>query len=80
MVYRGGKFPSKYGSYQVSITIIEAKHLPQNGNPMIVVKVGNHKKKTSVREGTDCPYYNEVSFAPKAFENNLDWRIYHHNC
>ncbi|XP_043285592.1 otoferlin-like [Venturia canescens] len=26
---------------------------------MIVVKVGNHKKKTSVRDRTDCPFYNE---------------------
>lgn len=47
-------------TYQLTITIIEAKYLPQNANPMVVVKVGKKKKRTFVRKGTDTPYYNEV--------------------
>lgn len=51
----------KYGEYEVCVTIIEGKYLPQNGNPVVVVKVGHHqKKKTRVCNRTDTPYYNEV--------------------
>lgn len=46
--------------YQICIKILKAKHLPQNANPMVVVKVGNRRKKTVVRERTDSPIYNEV--------------------
>ncbi|KAK0090744.1 hypothetical protein PV325_006303 [Microctonus aethiopoides] len=46
-------------TYQLTITIIEAKYLPQNSNPMVVVKVGKKKKRTVVRKGTDSPYFNE---------------------
>ncbi|XP_048510270.1 otoferlin-like [Athalia rosae] len=48
-----------YGEYEVCVTIIEGKYLPQNGNPLVVVRVGNHKKKTRVCNRTDTPYYNE---------------------
>ncbi|XP_015125981.1 otoferlin [Diachasma alloeum] len=48
----------RYGAYQVAITILEARHLVQNANPMVVVKVGNQKKKTVVRDRTDCPYFD----------------------
>lgn len=54
------KKQTKYGSYQVTVTILEARHLVQNGNPMVVVKVGSQKKKTVVRERTDNPFFNEV--------------------
>ncbi|KAK0093832.1 hypothetical protein PV326_012519 [Microctonus aethiopoides] len=37
----------------------KAKYLPQNSNPMVVVKVGKKKKRTVVRKGTDSPYFNE---------------------
>lgn len=46
--------------YQVCVTILEARHLPQNASPLVVVKVGNQRKKTVVREKTDAPVYNEV--------------------
>lgn len=55
------KRKGKHGTYQVAITIIEAKYLAQNGNPMIVVKVGHQKKKTVIRNRTDSPYYNDVN-------------------
>ncbi|XP_043264956.1 otoferlin-like [Colletes gigas] len=45
--------------YQICITILEARHLPQNVNPLVVVRVGNRKRKTVVRERTDAPVYNE---------------------
>ncbi|XP_076634575.1 otoferlin [Colletes latitarsis] len=45
--------------YQICITILEARHLPQNANPLVVVRVGNRKRKTVVRERTDAPIYNE---------------------
>ncbi|XP_033208643.1 otoferlin-like [Belonocnema kinseyi] len=53
------KKQTKYGSYQVTVTILEARHLVQNGNPMVVVKVGSQKKRTVVRERTDNPFFNE---------------------
>ncbi|XP_015525108.1 otoferlin [Neodiprion lecontei] len=49
----------KYGEFEVCVTILEGKYLPQNGNPLVVVKVGHHKKKTRVCNRTDTPYYNE---------------------
>ncbi|XP_076375559.1 otoferlin [Megalopta genalis] len=45
--------------YQVCVTILEARHLPQNASPLVVVKVGKQKRKTVVREKTDEPVYNE---------------------
>ncbi|XP_078046839.1 otoferlin [Augochlora pura] len=45
--------------YQVCVTILEARHLPQNASPLVVVKVGKQKRKTIVREKTDEPVYNE---------------------
>ncbi|XP_043496105.1 otoferlin-like [Polistes fuscatus] len=50
---------SKYSNYQICVMIIEARHLQQLANPMVVVKLGNQKRRTVVREGTDCPVYNE---------------------
>lgn len=54
------KSSKKLDTYQICVTVIEAKHLEQNGSPMVVVRVGNRKKKTAVRKSTDNPYYNEV--------------------
>ncbi|XP_015435492.1 PREDICTED: otoferlin-like [Dufourea novaeangliae] len=59
--YRVAMGPRKFRptTYQVCVTIVEARHLPQNANPLVVVKVGNRKRKTVVREKTDTPFYNE---------------------
>ncbi|CAL7940390.1 unnamed protein product [Xylocopa violacea] len=53
--------PRKFrrSAYQVCVKILKARHLPQNANPMVVVKVGDRRKKTVVRERTDSPVYNE---------------------
>ena len=46
---------------QVCITVIEARHLAGiNMDPVVCVTVGDNKKYTSVKESTNCPYYNEV--------------------
>ena len=50
----------RLNAYQICIKILKARHLPQNANPMVVVKVGNRRKKTVVRERTDSPIYNDV--------------------
>lgn len=53
----------KFGnsSPQVSITIIEARQLVGlNMDPVVCVEVGEEKKYTSMKESTNCPYYNEV--------------------
>lgn len=55
-----GAIKSKYDAYQICVTIIEAKYLQQNSNPMVLVKIGNKKKRTMVQERTDNPYFNEV--------------------
>ncbi|XP_055233578.2 otoferlin isoform X3 [Gorilla gorilla gorilla] len=46
--------------YQVSITVIEARQLVGlNMDPVVCVEVGDDKKYTSMKESTNCPYYNE---------------------
>ena len=48
--------------YQVCVTVIEARQLAGlNMDPVVCVQVGEQKKYTSVKESTNCPYYNEVS-------------------
>ncbi|KAF0293526.1 Otoferlin [Amphibalanus amphitrite] len=46
--------------YQVCVTVIEARQLAGlNMDPVVCVQVGEQKKYTSVKESTNCPYYNE---------------------
>ncbi|XP_058143724.1 otoferlin [Dasypus novemcinctus] len=46
--------------YQVSVTVIEARQLVGlNMDPVVCVEVGDDKKCTSMKESTNCPYYNE---------------------
>jgi len=46
---------------QVSVTVIEARQLAGvNMDPVVCVQVGDQKRYTSVKESTNCPYYNEV--------------------
>ncbi|XP_047477393.1 LOW QUALITY PROTEIN: otoferlin-like [Penaeus chinensis] len=50
----------KAQDFQVCITIIEARQLAGlNMDPVVCVQVGDQKKYTSVKESTNCPYYNE---------------------
>lgn len=51
----------KSQDFQVCVTIIEARQLAGlNMDPVVCVQVGEIKKYTSVKESTNCPYYNEV--------------------
>lgn len=51
----------KAQDFQVCVTVIEARQLAGlNMDPVVCVQVGDHKKYTSVKENTNCPYYNEV--------------------
>lgn len=61
-VYRNAMNPRKYrqNAYQVCINILKARHLPQNANSRVVVKVGRRRKKTVIRKKTDSPIFNEV--------------------
>ncbi|KAJ4921101.1 hypothetical protein JOQ06_021948, partial [Pogonophryne albipinna] len=46
--------------YQISVTVIEARQLiGLNMDPMVCVEIGDDKKYTSMKESTNCPYYNE---------------------
>ncbi|KAK4877630.1 hypothetical protein RN001_010136 [Aquatica leii] len=46
--------------FQVCLTIIEARQLTGlNMDPIVCIQVGDQKKYTSVKESTNCPYYNE---------------------
>ncbi|RZF48118.1 hypothetical protein LSTR_LSTR002184, partial [Laodelphax striatellus] len=50
----------KAQDFQVCVTIIEARQLAGlNMDPVVCVQVGDVKKYTSVKESTNCPYYNE---------------------
>lgn len=45
----------------MAVTIIEARQLPGlNMDPVVCIQIGDQKKYTSVKESTNCPYYNEV--------------------
>ncbi|XP_059368622.1 otoferlin isoform X13 [Carassius carassius] len=46
--------------YQISVTVIEARQLiGLNMDPVVCVEIGEEKKYTSMKESTNCPYYNE---------------------
>ncbi|XP_064487216.1 otoferlin-like [Ornithodoros turicata] len=50
----------KAQDFQVCVTVIEGRHLAGlNMDPVVCVQVGDQKKYTSVKESTNCPYYNE---------------------
>uniref|UniRef100_A0AAQ5XDI0 Otoferlin n=1 Tax=Amphiprion ocellaris TaxID=80972 RepID=A0AAQ5XDI0_AMPOC len=43
-----------------NVTVIEARQLVGlNMDPMVCVEIGEDKKYTSMKESTNCPYYNE---------------------
>lgn len=50
------------------MTVIEARQLVGlNMDPMVCVEIGEDKKYTSMKESTNCPYYNEVSQSLKTY-------------
>ncbi|KAJ2954509.1 hypothetical protein O0L34_g2790 [Tuta absoluta] len=56
----GGPSALKAADFQVCVTVIEARQLAGlNMDPVVCVQVGDVRKYTSVKESTNCPYYNE---------------------
>ncbi|PKK33907.1 fer-1-like family member 6 [Columba livia] len=50
----------KSQNYQIAITIIEARQLVgENIDPVVIIEIGDEKKQTTVKEGTNAPFYNE---------------------
>uniref|UniRef100_A0A8B9P8U0 Fer-1 like family member 6 n=1 Tax=Apteryx owenii TaxID=8824 RepID=A0A8B9P8U0_APTOW len=50
----------KTQNYQIAITITEARQLVgENIDPMVIIEIGDEKKQTTVKEGTNAPFYNE---------------------
>ncbi|ERL89507.1 hypothetical protein D910_06873 [Dendroctonus ponderosae] len=50
----------KAQDFQVCLTIIEARQLAGlNMDPVVCIQIGEQRKYTSVKESTNCPYYNE---------------------
>ncbi|XP_063235260.1 otoferlin-like isoform X2 [Bacillus rossius redtenbacheri] len=50
----------KAQDFQLCVTVIEARQLAGlNMDPVVCVQVGDQRKYTSVKESTNCPYYNE---------------------
>ncbi|XP_069701783.1 otoferlin-like [Periplaneta americana] len=50
----------KAQDFQLCLTVIEARQLAGlNMDPVVCIQVGDQKKYTSVKESTNCPYYNE---------------------
>ncbi|XP_063069858.1 fer-1-like protein 6 isoform X2 [Engraulis encrasicolus] len=51
---------SRPKTFQISINITEARQLVgENIDPSVVLEVGEERKQTSVKEGTNAPFYNE---------------------
>ncbi|XP_053184260.1 fer-1-like protein 6 [Scomber japonicus] len=47
-------------SFQIAINITEARQLVgENIDPSVVIEIGDEKKQTSVKEGTNAPFFNE---------------------
>lgn len=62
----------KSQDFQVCVTIIEARQLPGlNMDPVVCIQVGDQKKYTSVKESTNCPYYNEVSITQSLTKTSI---------
>lgn len=49
----------------------------ENIDPSIVIEIGDEKKQTSVKEGTNAPFYNEVK--NKKQQKELDQKMSHSN-
>lgn len=41
-------------------------------DPVVCVEIGDEKKYTSMKESTNCPYYNEVMLTTEEYEHILE--------
>ncbi|XP_046320928.1 fer-1-like protein 6 isoform X1 [Marmota monax] len=50
----------KSQNYQIAINITEARQLVgENIDPVVTIEIGDEKKQSTVKEGTNSPFYNE---------------------
>lgn len=42
----------------------------ENIDPSVVIEIGDEKKQTSVKEGTNAPFYNEVKPEPESHRSS----------
>ena len=57
---------------QIAVNITEARQLVgENIDPSVVIEIGDEKKQTSVKEGTNAPFYNEVKLSQDEGVNDL---------
>ncbi|XP_005354674.1 fer-1-like protein 6 [Microtus ochrogaster] len=50
----------KSQNYQITVTITEARQLVgENIDPVVTIEIGDEKKQSTVKEGTNSPFYNE---------------------
>ncbi|XP_034144965.1 fer-1-like protein 6 isoform X2 [Esox lucius] len=51
---------SKPQTFQIAVSITEARQLVgENIDPSVVIEMGDEKKQTTVKEGTNAPFFNE---------------------
>lgn len=72
-------------SYQIAITITEARQLVgENIDPVVIIEVGDEKKQSTVKEGTNSPFYNEYFvfdfIGPQVhlFDKIIKISVFHH--
>nr|XP_060467247.1 fer-1-like protein 6 isoform X1 [Panthera onca] len=72
-------------NYQIAITIIEARQLVgENIDPVVIIEVGDEKKQSTVKEGTNSPFYNEYFvfdfIGPQVhlFDKIIKISVFHH--
>ncbi|KAM7075418.1 fer-1-like protein 6 isoform 1-T1 [Molossus nigricans] len=72
-------------NYQIAITIIEARQLVgENIDPVVTIEIGDEKKQSTVKEGTNSPFYNEYFvfdfIGPQVhlFDKIIKISVFHH--
>uniref|UniRef100_A0A2R9ALK2 Fer-1 like family member 6 n=1 Tax=Pan paniscus TaxID=9597 RepID=A0A2R9ALK2_PANPA len=72
-------------NYQIAITITEARQLVgENIDPVVTIEIGDEKKQSTVKEGTNSPFYNEYFvfdfIGPQVhlFDKIIKISVFHH--
>ncbi|XP_037659322.1 fer-1-like protein 6 isoform X2 [Choloepus didactylus] len=75
----------KSQNYQIAINITEARQLVgENIDPVVVIEIGDEKKQSTVKEGTNSPFYNEYFvfdfLGPQVhlFDKIIKISVFHH--
>ncbi|XP_054446067.1 fer-1-like protein 6 [Pteronotus mesoamericanus] len=72
-------------NYQIAITVIEARQLVgENIDPVVTIEIGDEKKQSTVKEGTNSPFYNEhfvfdfIGPQVHLFDKIIKISVFHH--